>query len=184
MVLNLNLSSKNTIFVSYLHEKWMASVSYVLMISQWAFHYGFGSWFFYTIFYFVLRISLVWDLPRSTRKRPQKREQNSQGLSRKLPAYCSAVMRRYWGVGFGWKYLLGFMLYKTLEKGTTDQLCCVHMPCLPQSLDLFAAEEADPWSKFSQDLGNGSHVEEKIRIFNVIYRSFYSKWKLLQTNLT
>lgn len=148
--------------------------------------------FFYNIiFYFVLRISLVWDLPRSTRKSPQKREQNSQGLSRKLPAYSSAVMRRYWGVlRSRWKWLLwtgcwalSWTKHKTFEKGTTDQLCCVHMPCLPQSFDFFAAKKADPWSKFSQDLGNRSHEEEKFSIFNVIYRKFVSKWRLLLRSL-
>lgn len=41
----------------------------------------------------------------------------------------------------------------------------------------------DSWLKLSQDLGNRSHVEDKISIFNVTYRKIDSKWRLLPTNL-
>lgn len=110
---------------------------------------------------FVFRICLVWCLPRSNRKSPRKRKRNSQSHTRKPPAYCSAVMRRYWRARLDWNGLRGFSTSqnKELFRQELQSDCCVFLPCLPHSCDMFTVEEAYSWLRLTQDLGNRNYVE-------------------------
>lgn len=80
-------------------------------------------WIFILLFWglFAFRISLVWYLPRSNRKSPRKREQNSQSHTRKPPAYCSAVMRRYWRARLGWNGLQDFTTGQNIKLFIQEQ---------------------------------------------------------------
>lgn len=109
----------------------------------------------------AFRISLVWYLPRSNRKSSKKRKQNSQSHTRKPPAYCSAAMKRYWKARLDWNGLQGFSTGQNIKlcRQELQSNCCVLLPCLPYSCDLFAAEEAYSWLRLTQDLGNRNYVE-------------------------